>query len=115
MLNENRLSLHSSLILRFLVCKRTIQKYMKGVRTTRPYGQTWKTFLHTHAEQIWACDFLPVTDLFFRSLFAFFIVELHSRRVIHMGVTRSPTDAWTARTSSGGNGLWRESEISHPR
>src|SRR3989454_9745396 len=34
---------------------------------------------------------------FFRSLFAFFIVELHSRRVIHVGVTRSPTDAWTAQ------------------
>ncbi len=49
------------------------------------------------AEQIWACDFLPVTDLFFRSLFAFFIIELHSRRVIHVGVTRSPTDAWTAQ------------------
>ncbi|HEX9131353.1 MAG TPA: integrase core domain-containing protein [Ktedonobacteraceae bacterium] len=40
---------------------------------------------------------LPVTDLFFRSLFAFFIVELHSRRVIHVGVTRSPTDAWAAQ------------------
>jgi putative transposase len=53
--------------------------------------------LHTHAEQIWACDFLPVTDLFFRSLFAFFIVELHSRRVIHVGVTRNPTDTWTAQ------------------
>ncbi len=39
---------------------------------------------------------LPVTDLFFRSLFAFFIIELHSRKVIHVGVTRSPTDAWTA-------------------
>ena len=40
---------------------------------------------------------LPVTDLFFRSLFAFFIIELHSRKVIHVGVTRSPTDAWTAQ------------------
>jgi putative transposase len=79
------------------VCKRTIQKYMRQVRTTRPRGQTWSTFLHTQAQQIWACDFLPVTDLFFRSLFAFFIVELHSRRVIHVGVTRSPTDAWTAQ------------------
>jgi len=46
---------------------------------------------------IWACDFLPVTDLFFRSLFAFFLVELHSRKVIHVGVTRSPTDAWTTQ------------------
>jgi len=79
------------------VSKRTIQKYMRQVRTARPQGQTWRTFIHTHAQQIWACDFLPVTDLFFRSLFAFFIIELHSRRVIHVGVTRSPTDAWTAQ------------------
>jgi putative transposase len=70
---------------------------MRSVRTARPGGQKWNTFLHTHAEQIWACDFLPVTDLFFRSLFAFFIVELHSRRVIHVGVTRNPTDTWTAQ------------------
>ena len=79
------------------VCKRTIQKYMRAVRTTRPRGQTWATFLQNHAKEIWACDFLQVTDLFFRSLFAFFIVELHSRRVIHVGVTRSPTDAWAAQ------------------
>jgi putative transposase len=76
---------------------RTIQKYMRQVRTARPRGQNWKTFLDTHAEQIWACDFLAVTDLFFRSLYAFFIIELHSRKVIHVGVTRSPTDAWTAQ------------------
>ncbi len=79
------------------VCKRTIQKYMRQVRTARPRGQTWATFLQNHAKDIWACDFLQVTDLFFRSLFAFFIIELHSRRVIHVGVTRSPTDAWTAQ------------------
>jgi transposase InsO family protein len=40
---------------------------------------------------------LQVTDLFFRPLFAFFIVELKSRRVIHVGVTRFPSDAWTAQ------------------
>jgi len=70
---------------------------MRAVRTSRPRGQTWKTFLHTQAQQIWACDFLPITDLFFRSLFAFFLIDLHSRKVIHVGVTRSPTDAWTAQ------------------
>jgi putative transposase len=41
--------------------------------------------------------FLQVTDLFFRSLFAFFIIELRSRKVIHVGVTKSPTDNWTAQ------------------
>ena len=79
------------------VCKRTIQKYMRGVCKPRPKGQNWSTFLRNHAKEVWACDFLQVTDLFFRSLFAFFIIELHSRKVIHVGVTRSPTDAWTAQ------------------
>ena len=40
--------------------------------------------------------FLQVTDLLFRPLFAFFVVELQSRKVIHVGVTRSPSDAMTA-------------------
>src|SRR5215469_3924691 len=78
------------------VAKRTIQKYMRKPRA-RPSSQTWSTFLHNHAGEIWACDFLPVTDLFFRSLFAFFIIELQSRKVVHVGVTRHPTDAWVAQ------------------
>ncbi len=79
------------------VCKRTIQKYMRRVRTSQPRGQRWATFLHNHAADIWACDFLQVTNLFFRLLFAFFIIELKSRRVIHVGVTRSPTDPWVTQ------------------
>jgi putative transposase len=79
------------------VCKRTIQKYMRQVRTPPARGQRWATFLHNHAADIWACDFLQVTDLFFRPLFAFFIIELKSRRVIHVGVTRAPTDPWVAQ------------------
>jgi putative transposase len=47
------------------VCKRTIQKYMRRVRTSQPRGQRWATFLNNHAADIWACDFLQVADLFF--------------------------------------------------
>jgi putative transposase len=79
------------------VCKRTIQKYMRHVRTPPPRGQRWATFLRNHAADIWACDFLQVTDLFFRPLYAFFIIEHKSRRVIHMGVTRPPADPWVAQ------------------
>ena len=79
------------------VSKRTIQKYMRPIRHKRLSGQIWKTFLRNHAAEIWACDFLQVTDLFFRPLFAFFIVELQSRKVIHVNVTRSPTDLWVAQ------------------
>ena len=53
--------------------------------------------MRNHADAIWACDFLPVTDLRFRPLFAFFVIALGSRRVVHVGVTRHPTDAWVAQ------------------
>ena len=79
------------------VCKRTIQKCMRHVRPPAARGQRWATFLRNQAADIWACDFLQVTDLFFRPLFAFFIIELKSRRVIHIGVTRSPTNSWVAQ------------------
>ncbi len=46
---------------------------------------------------IWARDFLPVTDPPLRPLYAFFIVALGTRRVVHVGVARHPTDAWVAR------------------
>lgn len=79
------------------VCKRTIQKYMKHGRLPRPSGQRWATMLHNHAADMWACDFLQVADLLFRLLFAFFIIELKSRKVIHIGVIRFPTGAWAAQ------------------
>ncbi len=79
------------------VSKRTIQKYIRQVPRSHPSGQRWATFLRNHAGETWACDFLHVTDLLFRPLFAFFLVELGSRRVVHVGVTRHPTDAWVAQ------------------
>ena len=87
--------------LNICVAKRTIQKSRRGAREAGPTegktNQTWSTFLHNHDAQIWACDFLQVSDLFFRPLFIFFIMELGSRRVVHFRVTRSPTAEWTAR------------------
>ncbi len=79
------------------VSKRTIQKYMQQIHPKRARGQNWKTFLRNHAAEVWACDFLQVIDLFFRPLFAFFIIELQSRKVIHVNMTRSPTDPWVAQ------------------
>jgi putative transposase len=70
---------------------------MRQVRLPRPRSQTWASFLRNHAADIWACDFLQVSDLCFRSFFALFNTLLRSRKVIHIGVTRSPTDTWTAQ------------------
>ncbi len=79
------------------VSKWTVQKYMRDARPPRRAGQGWATFLRNHAHDIWACDFLPVTDLLFRPVYAFFVIALGSRRVVHVGVTRHPTDAWVAQ------------------
>jgi hypothetical protein len=93
------------------VCKRTIQKYMSNVRTPRPKGQRWATFLHNHAKDIWACDFLQVTDLFFRPLFAFFIVEL---RVTASGSCRRyplPSRCLGGATAKVRHPLWASAEV----
>lgn len=79
------------------VAKRTIQKHMRRVRGPRPPSQRWSTFLRNHAHETWACDFLQSYDFFFRPILAFFLIELESRRVVHVGVTRSPSSAWVTQ------------------
>ncbi len=79
------------------VSKSTVQKYIYEVRKPGSPKQTWATFLRNHAREIWACDFLQTYDLFFCSLFVFVIIELGSRRLVHFGVTRNPSDAWLAQ------------------
>ena len=96
------------------VSKRTIQKYMRPVRSKQPRGQNWRTFLRNHAAEVWACDFLQVSDLFFRSLFAFFIIELKSRKVIHVNVTRSHRSLGGA-TVARSNSVWEKAAISASR
>ena len=60
-------------------------------------SQTWPTFLKNHAPHIWACDFVQVYDLCFRSLFVFVVIEHSSRRIVHSATTTHPTDAWLAQ------------------
>jgi putative transposase len=79
------------------VSKSTIQKYVYEVRKPGSSKQTWAAFLRNHATEIWACDFLQTYDLLFRTVFVFAIIELGSRRLVHYGVTRNPTDEWVAQ------------------
>jgi transposase InsO family protein len=87
------------------VSKSPIQKHMEEVHKHRASKQTWATALRSHASDIWACDFLQTYDLFFRAVFVFVIIELGSRRIVHLGVSRNPTDAWTAQQLREATGL----------
>jgi hypothetical protein len=77
--------------------KSTIQRYMRTARPPGSSGQTWATFFRNHSGHLWACDFLQTYDLFFRTIFAFVILEIGSRRIVQVGATRSPTSAWVAQ------------------
>ncbi len=50
------------------IAKDTIQTYLQRVRPLRSPSQDWTTFLKNPAKDVWTCDFLPVIDLFFRTL-----------------------------------------------
>ena len=57
-------------------------------------GQPFCTITPHRSGRATSCR-LPISS-FDRSQ-AFFLIELKSRKVIHVGVTRSPTDAWVAQ------------------
>jgi putative transposase len=79
------------------VSKRTIQKYMPKDRSSHAGSQTWATFLKNQAGVVWACDFTVINDWLFRAWYIFVVMELKTRRIVHMGVTKYPIDAWTAQ------------------
>jgi putative transposase len=79
------------------VSKRTIQRYIAKEKKSGSSSQNWATFLKNQANGIWACDFTVVTDWLFRSWYVFVVLELKTRRIIHTGVTKYPTDEWTAQ------------------
>ena len=76
------------------VAKCTIQRHIRAVRLPGD-GQRWRTFLQNHT--VWACDYLQVYDVWFRPLFAFFVINVNSKEVVHVAVTREPTERWTAQ------------------
>jgi putative transposase len=70
---------------------------MKQIRATSSPWAELEDFLAQSCCRGVGLRFPPVPDLFFRPLFAFFLIELKSRKVIQMNVTRSPTDPWVAQ------------------
>jgi hypothetical protein len=79
------------------VSKRSIQKYMPKDRKEHSSSQRWATFLKNQAGNTWSCDFTVVNDWLFRQWYIFVVLELKTRRIIHTGVTKYPTDEWTAQ------------------
>ena len=60
-------------------------------------GPSWSEFLRAQARGILAIDFFTVETAWLRTMYVLFAIELGSRRVQVLGVTRNPDSAWVAQ------------------
>ncbi len=63
----------------------------------RRSGPSWTEFLRAQAEGILAMDFFTVETAWLRTLYVLFGIELGSRRVHVLGVTRNPDSGWVTQ------------------
>ncbi len=82
------------------VAASTIRKILRAHRIPQPAGHdgSWSVFLRAHAATLLAADFFHVDCVFTLSrLYAAFVIELQTRRVHLLGITRHPTGQWATQ------------------
>ena len=91
---EDRIALELEVKFGIKHSEATIRKYMVKAQGPRRPSQSWSTFLKNQADAIWMCDFCVQHTVRFTALYIFVIMELGSRKVVHVNVTEHPTLAW---------------------
>ena len=90
---EDRIALELRLKFRVEHSTSTIRRYM--VPSHRPRsGHSWRTFIRSHQEQIFACDFLIQHTAWFDLVYVFVVMAISTRRIVLINVTTSPTLDW---------------------
>ena len=78
----------------------TIRKILRAHRIPPPSGRdgSWAVFLRAHAATALAADFFHVDcALTLTRLYVAFVIELDTRRVHLLGITRYPTGQWATQ------------------
>ena len=94
---EARVASELALKLGIQVSPRTVRAYWpQDLSPDRGHSsQRWMTFVRNHGEAIVACDFAVAVTVRFRILYVFVLMEVGSRRILHVNVTPHPTSSWT--------------------
>jgi transposase InsO family protein len=72
----------------------TVSRYLPKRPPDPARRQNWLTFLRNHKDAIAAMDFLVVPTVRFQLLYVWFVLNHDRRRLIHFGVTTSPSARW---------------------
>ncbi len=73
--------------------KKTISSILRtfrrkgGIKT----AGSWRQFIQSHAQSLFACDFFTVDTLFNTRFYVFFIIHLATRRIVHFSLTQFPS------------------------
>jgi len=57
-------------------------------------GPTCLEFLRLQSPRYFACDFFTVETLNLKTLYVFFIIDVASRELVHLAVTKNPNQIW---------------------
>ncbi|MFI0821961.1 IS3 family transposase [Streptomyces sp. Rer75] len=77
--------------------RRVLRRFGLPPAPRRASQQTWRSFLHSQAHTLLACDLMHVEAVFLRHLYVFFVMEIATRRVHVLGVTAHPSGAWVTQ------------------
>jgi putative transposase len=84
------------------VCPATVWNILKAAGidpSPRREGTSWREFCTAQAKTMLACDFAHVDTVFLRRIYMLFVIELDTRRVHLLGVTRHPTGSWATQVA----------------
>jgi len=93
---EARIAAELALKLGIRVSPRTVRAYWpRELRPNRTRAQRWMTFVRNHSKAVVACDFAVTVTLHFQILYVFLVMEVGSRKLVHVNVSAHPTSSWT--------------------
>jgi len=90
-------------LLGFDISEPTVSRYLKKLKRIPDENKAkqWLAFLNNHREIIAAFDFFTVPNLWFRTIYCFFVIEHDRRRILHFNVTWPPDQRVGCSTATG--------------